>query len=487
MNIKLLTISTILSLCIILGFEKISYGVNKLSQDNISELQILNYLPRDNKTLFISNDKSSKIISDLRKSYNTSKQDKFDLIKNSILAYLGLDLGINKLEDIYNNELAITTYINKENDMDDVLIIFKIREKKDLDDILNLPNKIDKPDQLIKIFRENKLNYLKYIYRTYDNYIIASSNKKIILNALKLREINKNTSTNNKFFKELLTNLKNEHNVFLSNNFKSYKLLKDENYQFSKDDYLLTLFKRQDKGIILKTYLLNNAKNLNILSYSKINKEYILDNKKYQISIYNNLINSSNYLDLIKTNNFENGIIKELSSKLKNNALLLISDNNWVIIFDKNKLSIDNLKLLEDFNKNTLENNNNIYTIYSKDTLEKEDNIIKESFYKKIFSIQSENIIFISNNLINDEHIDLIKKGYINLKGDNYPKYFLNKKINLENPYSIKFNNISYIEDINYFFNSLLSVSVMEFKELIKQSIPEKIPFYYSEANLKIF
>ncbi len=487
MNIKLLTISTILSLCIILGFDKLSYGVNKINQDNISELQILNYLPRDNKTLFISNAKSSKIISDLRKSYNTIEQDKFDLIKNSIFAYLGLDLGTNKLEDIYNNELAITTYNNKEKDKDDVLLIFKIREKKDLDDILNFPNKIDKPDQLIKIVRENKLNYLKYIYRTDDNYIIASSNKKIIFNSLEARETNKNPSTKNKFFKGLLNNLKNEHNVLLTNNFKANELLKDENYQFTKDDYLLTLFKRIEKGIILKTYLLNNAKNLNILSYSKINKEDILEKKNYKISIYNNLLNSSNYLDTIKTNNFENNIFEELNAKLKNNALLLISENNWVIIFDKSKLSIDKFELFDDFNKNTLENNNNIYTIYSKDTLEKEDNIIKQSFYKKIFSIQSENIIFISNYLIKEEDIDLISKGYIDFKGDNHAKYFLNKKINLKNPYSIKPKNISYIDDINYFLNSLFSVSVMEFKALIKQSIPERIPFYYTEANLKIF
>lgn len=56
------------------------------------------------------------------------------MIKNSILAYLGIDLGTNKLKDIYNNKLAITNYDNKE---------------KDIDDILNLTNKIDKQDKLI--------------------------------------------------------------------------------------------------------------------------------------------------------------------------------------------------------------------------------------------------------------------------------------------------------------------------------------------------
>lgn len=49
-------------------------------------------------------------------------------------------------------------------------------------------------------------------------------------------------------------------------------------------------------------------------------------------------------------------------------------------------MPIENIKLLEDFNTNSLENNNNnIYTIYSKDELIKEENIIKQSNYKNIF------------------------------------------------------------------------------------------------------
>ena len=178
MNIKFLTVITILCLCCIFGFEEISYSLNKVNQNDISELKILKYLPKDNKTLFISNAKSSKINNNIKKNFEKKNQDKLVLIKNSILAYLGIDLGTNKLEDIYDNELAITTYDNKEKNIDDILIIFKIKEKKDIDDILNLANKIDEPDKLIKIFRENKLNYLKYIYRTNDNYIITSSNKK---------------------------------------------------------------------------------------------------------------------------------------------------------------------------------------------------------------------------------------------------------------------------------------------------------------------
>ena len=79
----------------------------------------MKYLPKDNKTFFISNTKSSKITNAIRTNFETTNQDKLVLVKNSILAYLGIDLGTNKLEDIYDNELAITTYDNKAKESDD--------------------------------------------------------------------------------------------------------------------------------------------------------------------------------------------------------------------------------------------------------------------------------------------------------------------------------------------------------------------------------
>ena len=483
MNIKYLTVITILFLCCIFGFEETSYSLNKVSQNDISELKILKYLPKDNKTFFISNTKSSKITNAIRTNFETTNQDELVLVKNSILAYLGVDLGTNKLEDIYNNELAITTHDNKEKEIDDILIIFKIKENKDIDDILNLPNKIDEPDKLIKIFRENKLNYLKYIYRTNDNYIITSSNKTLILDALKSINIEKKYIS----LKEVLNNFKNEHNIFLTNNFKTNELLNKKNYSLRKDDYLVTLFDFKDKEIILKSYLINNNKSSDIISYKNMDTVNILDKKNYQLSIYNNLLDSNKYLDNIEINSFEKGIIKELNNKLKYNILFLSSDNNWLVIYDKNYLPIENIKLLEDFNKNSLENNNNIYTMYSKDILEKEQNTIKQSNYKKIFLVETDNLNFISNTLVNEADIDLISNEFFSLRGDSHAKYFLNKKLNLRNPYYIQTKNFSYLENINYFFKNIINLSITEFKAIIKQSIPETAPFYYAETNFKIF
>ena len=283
MNIKYFTLITILFLCCIFGFEENSYSLNKVSQNDISELKILKYLPKDNKTFFISNTKISEITNDIRKNFETTNQDELVLIKNSILAYLGIDLGTNKLEDIYSNELVITTYDNKEKDIDDALIIFKIKENKNIDDILNLTNKIDEPDKLIKIFRENKLNYLKYIYRTNDNYIITSSNKTLILDALQSHD--KNIGGEFITFKEILNNFKREHNIFLTNNIKTNELLNNENYHLKKEDYLVTLFNLKDKEIILKSYLIKNNRSSDIISYKSVDKVNILDKENYQISI----------------------------------------------------------------------------------------------------------------------------------------------------------------------------------------------------------
>ena len=108
MNIKYLTVITILFLCCIFGFEETAYSLNKVNQNDISELKILKYIPKDNKTFFLSNTKSSKITNAIRTNFETTNQDEIVLVKNSILAYLGVDLGTNKLEDIYNNAVSYT-------------------------------------------------------------------------------------------------------------------------------------------------------------------------------------------------------------------------------------------------------------------------------------------------------------------------------------------------------------------------------------------
>jgi len=486
MNIKLICTLTILSLCIIFGFEQLSYSLDKTSQHNISELKILKYIPRDNKTLFISNSKSSQIISNIQQSYKNKDQKSLKLIKNSILAYLGIDIGPQNLEDIYENELVIITSDNKEKNIEDILIVFKMNAEKDIDDLLNLTNKIDEANKLIKIYRKNKLNYLNYIYRTDDNYIITSSSKSLIDKALEACKINENNVTKNPYFKQILINFKNENNVLFTKEFEANKLLNNEKYLKTEDDYIATLFNFKDKKIILKSYLINDKKNVDLVSYKKVIKDHIFDNNNYQVVIYDDLFNSIEYINLDKA---EKAFLKELDEKLKQEILVLVSESNWLIIFDKNNknyMSIDNTKFLKDFTKYSLENNDFVYKIYSKNILKNDENIIKKEIYKNIFSAESDEFTFVSNNLINDIELDSASKEFLDYQSKIYPRYFLDKKIDLKKPVYNTYQNISYLDNINCFFKNHINILPIEFKAIMQQSIPDKTPIYYSETYLEI-
>ena len=157
MNLKLITIILLLSLFFFFGFKKISSARNETKNQNIEELKILKYIPKENKLLFFSNLEISEFIKDLKKESRKEDLEKMIVIKNSLLGYLGIDLGKNKLEDVYDNELAIATYDNKIF-KDDVLILFKIKAEKNLNDLLNLPNNIYNYDSIITIYIYKKLN-----------------------------------------------------------------------------------------------------------------------------------------------------------------------------------------------------------------------------------------------------------------------------------------------------------------------------------------
>ena len=265
MKLRVAAIILLLSLLLFFGFKKVFANKYQGQSTNIEQLNILRYTPKNNKLLFISNLDSFHIVNNNEKEKNSTKQDDFVFIKDSILDYLGIDLGKNKLEDIYNNELIISFFENNKN-KDDILIIFKIKPEKTIDDLLNLPNKIDQIDEIISIHRENKINYLNYIYRTEDNYIIASSDKKLIKNS-----INSSNDFKEKKFeyeKELL-GLKNQKNILFTKKFEESLFFDKEIFTNKNEDIVATTFDLKNKHLILKSYLLNNKKNIDILAYDK--------------------------------------------------------------------------------------------------------------------------------------------------------------------------------------------------------------------------
>ena len=184
MKFRIVAIILLLSLLLFFGFKKVSFNKNKEQSTKIEQLNILKYIPEKNKLLFISNLDTFNIFHNNEENKNPKNQDNLILIKDSIFDYLGIDLGKNKLEDIYDNELIISTFENNKKLKDDILIVFKIKPGKTIDDVLNFPNKVNQNKEIIPIYRENKINFLNFIYRTKDNYIIASSDKILIKNSI---------------------------------------------------------------------------------------------------------------------------------------------------------------------------------------------------------------------------------------------------------------------------------------------------------------
>ena len=96
MKLRVVAIILLLSLLLFFGFKKVSASKNKEQSTNIEQLSIIKYIPENNKLLFISNLDNFNIVNNNVNDKNSTNQDDFILIKDSILDYLGIDLGNNK-------------------------------------------------------------------------------------------------------------------------------------------------------------------------------------------------------------------------------------------------------------------------------------------------------------------------------------------------------------------------------------------------------
>ncbi len=485
MKLRIVAIILLLSLLLFLGFKKVSANKNKEQSTNIEQLNILRYIPENNKLLFISNLDSFHVFNNNEKEKNSTKQDDFVLIKDSILDYLGIDLGNNKLEDIYNNELTISFFENNKNFKDDILIIFKIKPEKTIDDLLNLPNKIDQINEIISINRENKINFLNYIYRTEDNYIIASSDKKLIQNSID----SVNDFKEKKFqYEGELFGLKNQKNILFTKKFGESIFFDKEIFTKKNEDIVATTFDLKNKHLILKSYLLNNKKNIDIIAYDKfVNKE-----NKYkdnpQVSIFTEIKNFEKYLKPF-INNFEQSFVEDFNQNTNQNILILNSKKDWLLTFEKNtenQFDLSDLKKLKDFNKYTLKQNEDIYSIYSKDILEEKNDAIKQLTFENIYSIESGGLQFISNFLIDSKKLETISKKFFNLKSYKDKSTFLFAKVDIKDENSNKIKYLPDLEDLNFLIRNILKISNEEYLEIISQSIPEKNPILYTETSFRI-
>ncbi len=485
MKLRVVVIILLLSLLLFFGFKKVAANKNKEQSTNIEQLNILKFIPENNKLLFISNLDSFNIVNNNEKDKNRKNQDNFVLIQESILDYLGIDLGNNKIEDIYNNELIISTFENNKKLKDDILIIFKIKPEKTIEDLLNLPNKIDQIDEIISINRDNKINFLNFIYRTEDNYIIASSDKKLIK-----KSINSSSDFKEKKFQYEgeLFGLKNEKNILFTNKFWDSVFFDKEIFNENKEDIIATTFDLKNKHLILKSYLLNNKKNIDILTYDQlINKEKTNEDNP-EISIFSDIKNFDKYLKPL-INDFELNFFEEFNQNDNQNILILNSNKDWLITFEKNnedQFDLSALNKLKDFNKYTLRQNEDIYSIYSKDILEEKDDVIKHLTYENLYTIESGGLQIVSNHLIDGKKLEKISKTFFNLKSNKDKSAFLYSEVDIKNSNSNKIEYFSNLQDLNFLIKNILKISNEESLEIISQSIPEKNPILYKETILKI-
>ncbi len=485
MKLRVITIILLLSLLLFFGFKKVTANKNKEQSKNIEQLNILKFIPENSKLLFISNLESFNIFNNNEKDKNPKNQDNFILIKDSILNYLGIDIGSNKLEDIYDNELIISTFENNKKSKDNILIVFKIKPEKTIDDLLNLPNKIEQNDYIIPINRDNKINFLNFIYQTEDNYIIASSDKKLIKNSI----YSGDNFKKKKFqYEGELIGLKNEKNILFTNKFWESKFFNKEIFTENNEDFIATTFDFKNKHLILKSYLLNNKKNIDILTYDKLlNRENINENSP-EVSIFCDKKFFDKYPKPL-INDFELSFFEEFNQNVNQDILILNSKKDWLIAFEKNtedQFNLSALKKLKDFSRYTLKKNEDIYSIYSKDILEEREDIIKELTYENIYSIESGDLRIISNYLIDGKKLEIISKKFFNLKSNKDKSAFLYAKLDIKDANSNKIKKFTNLEDLNFLIKNILKISNEESIEIIRQSIPEKNPILYTETRLKI-
>ena len=234
--------------------------------------------------------------------------------------------------------------------------------------------------------------------------------------------------------------------------------------------------------------MLNNKKNLDILAYDKlINKENTNeDNTK--ISIFSDIKSFDKYLKPLM-NDFEKSFFEDFIHNTNQNILILNSKKDWLIAFEKNtkdKFDLSALKKLKDFNKYTLKQKEDSYSIYSKDILEEKDDVIKQLTFENIYSIESGGLQFISNYLIDGKKLETISKKFFDLKSNKDKSAFLYAKVDTKDKSSKKIEYLSNFEDLNFLIRNILKISNEESLEIISQSIPEKNPILYTEKSLKI-
>ena len=448
------------------------------NNSDITNMQILNYVPSNYDLTILSNSTNNNINRYLNKNISEKKRDEINVIKNSIISYLGFNLQ-EKIDNIYDNEFALTFFVDKTNKID-ILLIFKLKENKDINNIINIDEGLNKSNQIIELKRPGKLNYISHIFRTKDNYIIASSKKKLIDSSLQ--------SNNSKdiLSRNLIPNNVNLNDIKLLSISKYINPKNNSNSQTQTINKLITIVNSEDKKIKIRSFSANtNEINTKILNNQIDNVKDIIFTNKYSThwQNINFLYNEINQKDFIES----------ISQELNEQLLFITNNNDWVLCF-KNKIPykilIDQFDSLSKYKREDLNIENIHYSIYTNDSLKIKDNNVIYEKGNPIFSLKDEENTYISNNF--DDLLNIAEKTSLadqylqtNNEIESY-KYIIN------DTYFIKTINkkqlIKYyksLKNLQYFINTELFTFEDTYIN-IKQTIPDLVEKVYLESTIKI-
>ena len=449
----------------------------KTNTSEITNMNILNYIPSNYEHVILSNSTNNNIKNFINDNIVDNKKDKLNIIKDGIISYLGFNLQ-GKIEEIYNNEFALSFFKNKSNE-NDILLIFKLKENKNINNIINLGEEFNTTDQIIELKRLGKLNYISHILQTKDHYLIASSNKKLIQSSLQANNSNKIISRDS---------------IPDGIDLKEIKLLSISKYIIKKNDStaeiqkvntLITIFNSEDNKIKLRSF----SPNVNKINTKILNNQiaHVKD-----IIFTNNYSKYKNNINFLYSNVNQKEFLDEISQEVNGVLLFITNDNNWVLCF-QNKLpynndSIDKLNLLKKYKKEDIYNNNINYSIYTNDSLKIKDNNIIYEKKIPIFSLNNDKNTYISNNF--DTLLDITEQSTLS---DQYYNYEIKPNIYILNDiFFIKYINNQQLfkyyksfKNLKYFVNTEL-FSLEDININISQAIPEIHEKVYLESNLKI-
>ena len=436
--------------------------------------EISKFIPEKNGLLLYSNYKNNEINRFIKQRFTNHEIKKINIIKNGLISFIGFNLNDN-LNNIYNSEFALSIF-NNSNQKSDILIVFKVKDEGDINKILDNDENNYQTNQIIEIERPKTLNLITHIIQTKDNYIICATNKDLIFNSLKgLNNPQIKNIRENKF--QLYKSTLNNQKLFLYTSKYFNKFISMNLYNSNNIDFI-TKFNFENNHLILNTFSLNNDEKPSEKS------DLIIKNKNDITLLSRNLDNYKEIINNSIHDKVHQDLFEDISNIIKDKIFIQINKNNWVICFKKPRtnFSISQFNSLNNFHQDQFKNDDDIYTIFSKNNLEFLDQQIIHKVENPIFIYETNNFTFISNDL---------SQLLNTLNVDKFFKTKSNNTITEDNLIIRNFTDHNYqdflniINPLNFFTIDGFSLSVDTFESNTSQKIPEILPSMQFKTYIK--